>query len=262
MTIRPTASLLPVLALAGAAFLATPAAAQDATEALLRIDRLETENRRLNGEVERMQFQIRRLEEQFRKLQEDANARLEALEGEDGAPRAEARRPRAERPDEPEPRAADEPGAETPEDTVGNLAAQDPERPATDAPAGTGRSVAAARRLLEDGRFAQAEAAFRTFLEENPDHPETAEAAFGLGESLFQRERYTDAAEHYLDVSSRFPRSPRAPEAMLKLGMSLARLGARTEACSTFSEIGKKYPRADGDVRQAVERQRKAAKCG
>ena len=38
-----------------------PAFAQDAAEMLLRLDRLESENRRLNGQIEEMSFQMRRL---------------------------------------------------------------------------------------------------------------------------------------------------------------------------------------------------------
>lgn len=72
------------LALVVLAVLAWPGVApraQDPTELLLRLDRLEAENRRLNGQVEEMRFQLRRQEDQFRRFQLDAEARFRELEG-------------------------------------------------------------------------------------------------------------------------------------------------------------------------------------
>lgn len=60
---------------------ARPARAQSAADLVLRLDRLEAENRRLNGEVEEMRFQVRRMEEALRKAQSDADIRLGDLEG-------------------------------------------------------------------------------------------------------------------------------------------------------------------------------------
>ncbi len=64
------------------------ASAQDAAEMLLRLDRLESENRRLNGQVEEMSFQLRRLEDQLKRAQADADLRFRDLEqGRGGQPR-------------------------------------------------------------------------------------------------------------------------------------------------------------------------------
>lgn len=57
-----------------------PARAQDAADLVLRIDRLENENRRLTGQVEELRFQLRRLEDQFKRLQTDADSRFRELE--------------------------------------------------------------------------------------------------------------------------------------------------------------------------------------
>ena len=62
--------------------------AQDATEFLLRLDRLEAENRRMTGQVEELKFQNRRLEDQLKRFQTDADLRFRDLEaGRGGAAR-------------------------------------------------------------------------------------------------------------------------------------------------------------------------------
>ena len=58
-----------------------PARAQDATELLLRLDKLEADNRRLNGQIEQLQFQARRQEDQLKRFQADADLRFKDLEG-------------------------------------------------------------------------------------------------------------------------------------------------------------------------------------
>jgi tol-pal system protein YbgF len=244
--------------------------AQDATEILLRLDRLEAENRRLNGDVEKMQFQVQRLEEQLKKAQTDNDARLQELESGQTASTAPAKKPK--RPAAETEAGVNENGVkdlasgetspEPPAPANENDPASPDEKPIT--PKATGSAAddyAAANALLEGENLKDAELAFRSFLRAYPKDKLAADAMFGLGESLYRRDRYADAAEHYLNLSNQFPKSARAPEALLKLGMSLNALGARVEACSTYAEVTKKYPKAGADVREAVKRQRGLAKC-
>jgi tol-pal system protein YbgF len=88
-----------------------------------------------------------------------------------------------------------------------------------------------------------------------------AEANYWLGESLFQRQRYRDAAESFLTVSTKYEKSARAPDSLLRLGQSLAALREKEAACATFVEIGRKYPRASPSVKQGVEREQKRVGC-
>lgn len=53
------------------------AAPNNDTSSLLRIDRLESQVRSLNGEVEQLQFQVKRLEDQLRKFQMDVDSRFQ-----------------------------------------------------------------------------------------------------------------------------------------------------------------------------------------
>jgi tol-pal system protein YbgF len=109
--------------------------------------------------------------------------------------------------------------------------------------------------------YALAEDSFRAFLRTYPNDRLAADAHYWLGESLFQRQRYRDAAESFLTVSTRYETAAKAPESMVRLGQSLAALGEKDAACGTFVEIGRKYPRAGMTVKQMTEREQKRAGC-
>ena len=109
--------------------------------------------------------------------------------------------------------------------------------------------------------YALAEDALRAFLKKYPSDRLVADANYWLGESLFQRQRYRDAAESFLAVSTKFESSGKAPDALLRLGQSLAALKEKEAACATFGEIPRKYPRAPANVKSAAEREQKRAGC-
>jgi tol-pal system protein YbgF len=109
--------------------------------------------------------------------------------------------------------------------------------------------------------YALAEEGFRNLLRKYPNERLVAEANYWVGETLFQRQRYRDAAESFLTVSTKFEKSSKAPDALLRLGQSLAALKEKEAACATLSELGRKYPRASPAVKQGVEREQKRAGC-
>ncbi len=109
--------------------------------------------------------------------------------------------------------------------------------------------------------YALAEDTFRVFLRRFPNDRLSSDALYWLGESLFQRQRYRDAAEIFLNVSTKFETSAKAPDSLLRLGQSLAGLGERDAACASLAEVGRKYPRASVSVKQGVEREQKRVRC-
>jgi tol-pal system protein YbgF len=109
--------------------------------------------------------------------------------------------------------------------------------------------------------YALAEDSFRAFLRTYPNDRLAADAHYWLGEALFQRQRYRDAAESFLTVSTRYETAAKAPEAMVRLGQSLAALGEKDAACGTLGEIARKYPRAGMTVKQMTEREQKRVGC-
>jgi tol-pal system protein YbgF len=109
--------------------------------------------------------------------------------------------------------------------------------------------------------YALAEQNFREFLRKYPSDRLSPEAQYWLGESLFQRQRYRDAAENFLSVSTKHETSAKAPDSLLRLAQSLAALGERDAACATLGEIGRKYPRASVGVKRGAEREQKRVSC-
>ncbi|MDP4021646.1 tol-pal system protein YbgF [Methylobacterium sp. NEAU 140] len=81
----------------GAALLASPAAAQDASELVVRLGRIESQTRVMAGQIETLQYENRQLKEQLRKFQEDVEYRLNEGKGgkgnASGAPAAQSPAP-------------------------------------------------------------------------------------------------------------------------------------------------------------------------
>lgn len=109
--------------------------------------------------------------------------------------------------------------------------------------------------------YAQAEEQLRAFLRKYPQERLAPDANYWLGESLYQRQRYQDAAKVFLGVSKNYEKSGKAPEAMLRLGQSLAALGENDAACETLAEVTKKHPRVTPALRQTIEREQKRVQC-
>jgi len=109
--------------------------------------------------------------------------------------------------------------------------------------------------------YGLAEQGFRDFLKKYPGDARATDANYWLGETLFQRQKYRDAAELFLLVSRDHATAAKAPDALLRLGQSLGQMGEKDAACGTFAEVGRKYPRAALSVRQAVEREQKRVHC-
>ena len=109
--------------------------------------------------------------------------------------------------------------------------------------------------------YALAEQTFRDFLRKFPNERLVPDAQYWLGESLFQRQRYRDAAESFLAVSTKYEKSGKAPDSLLRLGQSLAALNQKEAACATLAEVGRKFPRASASVKRGVAQEQKRVHC-
>lgn len=114
---------------------------------------------------------------------------------------------------------------------------------------------------LQRKDYAAAETGFREFLKKNPADRLAPDAHYWLGESLFQKKSYKDAAESFLTVSTKYDSTVKAPDALLRLSQSLSALGEKEASCATLNRIGQKYPRAAASVKQGVEREQKRVGC-
>lgn len=138
-------------------------------------------------------------------------------------------------------------------------AAQPPAPPAP--PADPAAAFKQARQFLLDGDYANAEAAFSAYVTNYPDNARAPEARYWLGETLFVREAYGDAAGSYLGAVRGWPQTSWAPDATLKLSRSLVALKKPADACKTLDELAKRYPKAPPAVVSRAASTRVAAKC-
>lgn len=133
-----------------------------------------------------------------------------------------------------------------------------PPPPPAEAPA----AFKQAKDLLLGGDYGAAEQAFSAYVTNYPDNARTPEARYWLGETLFVREAYTDAAGAYIGAIRGWPQTSWAPDATLKLARSMVALKKTADACRTLDELSKRYPKAPANVTSRAASTRVAAKCG
>lgn len=155
----------------------------------------------------------------------------------------------------------------------GRLVGAQPATGATDTPLGAALTPSAAPAggaqqefddavaALKGGRYEAAEQMLTAFLAKNPKSKLVPAAIYNLGESYFQRSRRREAAEKYLEITTKYGQSSQAPDALLRLGQSLASMGAKEQACASFNEIGVKYPAAVARLREVIERESRKLQC-
>jgi tol-pal system protein YbgF len=258
------------------------------SDLVLRLERLEAQIRQLTGIIEQLQFRNQQLESQIRRMQEDGDAKSGARPGiasrtpypGQSAPAQTPVSPRRGDAFDPtqNPNAPGAPhmlgaipgtGARSPIGAeVGDIATplargSVPGTVVATAPPSQSPKdefdLAYGYILRKD--YALAEETFRNFLNKHPNDRMTGDATFWLGESLYQRQRFRDAAEAFLNVSTKFETSAKAPDALLRLGQSLAAIGEKEAACASLGEVQRKFPRASPSLKQGVEREQKRAGC-
>jgi tol-pal system protein YbgF len=115
--------------------------------------------------------------------------------------------------------------------------------------------------LLKNGKFEDAEHAFREFVYQHPDHELSGNAQFWYGETFYIRQLYEDAARAYLAGYQKYPKSTKAPENLLKLGVSLAELGEVQQGCKMMLSLKEAYPKTDASVLQKASYEKKRFNC-
>lgn len=273
---RVHASKVLVLVL-GAILLAPIAQAQDAAEILLRLDRLEGENRRLTGQVEELRFQLKQVEDQFKRFQTDSDTRFRDLEGARGGgrPAPSAATPRIAPPQAPSPQAS-LPQTSPPQTPVPSQKRSDAFDPTTAGPApGAPRPLGApvqpgapvqlgssgvatppgaplpsgalppGGRLVQDGELG---APLDVTGQRRPPGPPPvaalgdAKSDFDFAKSLVDRGDYELAEGALRDYLRNHAKDRRAPEATFWLGESYLRRTRYREAAEHFLTVTSKFP--------------------
>ena len=120
----------------------------------------------------------------------------------------------------------------------------------------------AALNLLQTGDYSAAEVAFDRWVSDFPNDPQAPVASFWLGEAQLAQGELADAAATFAGNYRSFgPEAPRAADNLLKLGTALAAMGDTSRACQTFAEMNRRYRDAGSGLRQALEREQRAAGC-
>lgn len=114
---------------------------------------------------------------------------------------------------------------------------------------------------IRDGRYDTAEAGFKTFLEQYPDHTLASNAQYWLAETYYVRADYTESAKLFANGYQQYPDSPKAADNLLKLGLSLGKLGKTEDACLSFEQVKTQFPDETGPVMRRTEQEMKNLNC-
>ncbi len=125
-----------------------------------------------------------------------------------------------------------------------------PITPPTSAPAKTEQNAYdMALELYRTGRFAQAETAFRAFLEAYPNSRLTPNALYWRGETFYSRGMFSDAIFAFKDVQARFPRHAKTPDSLLKTAMAYSKLGDKQNAELHLTVLREDWPKSEAATR-------------
>lgn len=103
----------------------------------------------------------------------------------------------------------------------------------------------AAVQLLQEGKFLDAEKAFKEFSTRWDKSPYRPDAIFWWGTSAFTAEHYKTAISTQNQLLREYPKSSRAPDAMMLVASSQAASGSVTAARNTLNKIIRTYPNTE-----------------
>lgn len=115
--------------------------------------------------------------------------------------------------------------------------------------------------LLRQRDYANAELAFRQFVERHKNDELTGNALYWLGETHYVRRQFEPAAIAFLDGYKNFPKGSKAPDNLLKLGMSLAALNRQKEACTTLAKFHAEFADAPSNLKAIADNERRRLAC-
>jgi len=98
--------------------------------------------------------------------------------------------------------------------------------------------------LIKTGRFKDAEAILRKFLEKHPDHKAADLARFNLGFALAKTGRDREAADQFEQLLKRSPKSPLADRALYEAAWAYKRLKRADRARSAYRRLLERFPRS------------------
>lgn len=97
-----------------------------------------------------------------------------------------------------------------------------------------------------NNNFDGASAGFKAYLAKFPSGELAENSYFYLGESLYLKEKWQDAALSYATILDKFPKSPRIPAARLKYALSILKFpeDKKAESLKYLESITRDYPKS------------------
>ena len=99
----------------------------------------------------------------------------------------------------------------------------------------------AAYELVKQNKLAEAEGAFKNFLDNNEENSLTPNAWYWLGQVQYKQEHYKDARVSFLNAAG-YKSSAKRPDALYKLGLIYKALGDNDKAKRFFEVVVQSYP--------------------
>ena len=257
----------------GAALLGHPAAAQDASELVVRLGRIENQSRMMAGQIETLQYENRQLKEQLRKFQEDVEYRLNEKSGAKPAPSGSTGPVNGTNPGAGKPQKRGD--AFDPDQNPGQpgaprqLGSTEPSVPVAAIPPVAQQAAPVARRIPHGAidEAEEAEAATPGYDEPVdlappgrvgttgalPNRPSASVAATGSGDARsdyeaafanIQARRYEQAEMDLRQFIQSHPRDSHVPAATFWLGESYLQRNRNREAAEQFLKVSTDYARS------------------
>ena len=205
---------------------------QSLVELSSEVERLRAESTALRGEIETLRYETEQSGSRQRELYVDVDRRLQSLES--GG--ARAFEPPPSTPAFGAPAAGAAAAGAAVGSAVGSTAA--PPRPQ----GSDQQNYQAAFDLISARKYAEAGAAFETFLQQFPTSPLADNAQYWLAETHYVRGQFAEALPAFRKVLEQYPQSAKLPDALLKVGYTQIELGDRNAARASLQEVMRQFP--------------------
>ena len=193
-------------------------------ELLERIEQLEIEVRQIRGELELQRHQL------------ETFIRQRAAPGDPAYPPPPPVTPTTPHPTPP-------PAVKPPEEARSQPAPTQPTAGMPPVAAGVERiEFDAALGELREGRYPEAVAAWRRFLNAHPNGSLAGDAQYWLGEAYYLSRDYNAAKDALIALGLNHPQSARLPDALLKLGYIYGEQGDAARARDVLQKLVQVYP--------------------
>jgi tol-pal system protein YbgF len=111
-----------------------------------------------------------------------------------------------------------------------------------DAPASDYRSAV---ELVKVGKYSEAVAALRAFVQRYPRHDYADNAQYWIGEAFYAQKDYPHALVEFRATIEQYPRGNKVPDALLKVGYCYAALGQSDKARAVLEQVVNLYPKSE-----------------